>query len=131
MAEQIDVTKIMEGIRAEIKASGADQIPLSFADKIDCKGPSGLDSAVEYISYNYEVQPCQLLVGNPIKVFVKRCIRKLAGFFFLPIVQQQNTLNQYYAYLAETIVDQRNEIESLKEEIKRLEDFNASSKEAR
>ena len=67
------------------------------------------------------MQPCQLLTGNPVKVFVKRCIRKLAGYFFLPIVQQQNVLNQYYLYVAETVVEQKNEIKTLKAEIERLE----------
>ena len=125
MAEVINVEKIMDEIRENIKASGADQIPLTIADQKTVKeaapAPSDLDQAVEYITYNYEVQPCQLLTGNPVKVFVKRCIRKLAGYFFLPIVQQQNTLNQYYLYVAETVVDQKNEIAALKAEIERLE----------
>lgn len=125
MAEVINVEKIMDEIRANIKASGADKIPLTIADqqvtKVAEEGPSDLEQAVEYITYNYEVQPCQLLTGNPVKVFVKRCIRKLAGYFFLPIVQQQNVLNQYYLYVAETVVEQKNEIKTLKDEIERLE----------
>lgn len=125
MAEVINVEKIMDEIRANIKASGADKIPLTIADqqvtKVAEEGPSDLEQAVEYITYNYEVQPCQLLTGNPVKVFVKRCIRKLAGYFFLPIVQQQNVLNQYYLYVAETVVEQKNEIKTLKAEIERLE----------
>ena len=125
MAENIDVTKIMQEIREEIKASGADKIPLSFADKPAHGAASDtgnkLDDAVKYISYNYEVQPYQLLTGNPVKVFIKKCIRKVAGFFFLPIVGQQNTLNQNYLYVAEAVVDQRNEIDSMKKRIAELE----------
>ena len=125
MAEVINVEKIMDEIRENIKTSGADKIPLTIADqkvaKAEAEGPTDLEQAVEYLTYNYEVQPCQLLTGNPVKVFVKRCIRKLAGYFFLPIVQQQNVLNQYYLYVAETVVDQKNEITTLKAEIERLE----------
>jgi hypothetical protein len=125
MAEVINVEKIMDEIRENIRTSGADKIPLTIADqktvKASTEGPSDLEQAVEYLTYNYEVQPCQLLTGNPVKVFVKRCIRKLAGYFFLPIVQQQNVLNQYYLYVAETVVEQKNEIKTLKAEIERLE----------
>jgi len=125
MAEVINVEKIMDEIRENIKTSGADKIPLTIADQNTVKeeqaAPTDLEQALEYLTYNYEVQPCQLLTGNPIKVFVKRCIRKLAGYFFLPIVQQQNVLNQYYLYVAETVVDQKNEIKTLKAEIERLE----------
>ena len=125
MAEVINVEKIMDEIRENIKVSGADKIPLTIADqkvaKTAAEGPSDLEQAVEYLTYNYEVQPCQLLTGNPVKVFIKRCIRKLAGYFFLPIVQQQNVLNQYYLYVAETVVEQKNEIKTLKAEIERLE----------
>lgn len=125
MAEVINVEKIMDEIRENIKTSGADKIPLTIADqkvaKAEAEGPTDLEQAVEYLTYNYEVQPCQLLTGNPVKVFVKRCIRKLAGYFFLPIVQQQNVLNQYYLYVAETVVEQKNEIKTLKAEIERLE----------
>ncbi len=125
MADNIDVKKIMQEIREEIKSSGADKIPLSFADK-PAHGAAGgtgdkLEEAVKYISYNYEVQPYQLLTGNPVKVFIKKCIRKVAGFFFLPIVGQQNTLNQNYLYVAEAVVDQRNEIDSMKKKIAELE----------
>ncbi|SMC75442.1 hypothetical protein SAMN06296952_2609 [Oscillospiraceae bacterium] len=124
MSESIDVTKIMEEIRDNIKTSGADQIPLSFADqKIveKVRSDDKIEEAVRYISYNFEVQPYQMLEGNPAKVFVKKCIRKLASFFFLPIVGQQNALNQQYLYVAETVLEQREQIALLKEELARLE----------
>ena len=62
MSESIDVTKIMEEIRDNIKTSGADQIPLSFADqKIveKVRSDDKIEEAVRYISYNFEVQPYQ------------------------------------------------------------------------
>ena len=116
----VDVEKIMEQIRDEIEVSGARDIPLSFEDK-GAAGPaatvtdgSKLGDAVEYLSYNYEVQPYQLLTGNPVKVFIKKAIRKIAGFFFLPIVGQQNTLNFNFFLVSEAEREQRDEIEELK-----------------
>ena len=125
MADNINVEKIMQEIRENIKSSGADKITLSFADQAPqaISGATGdrLNDAVQYISYNYEVQPYQLLTGNPVKVFIKKCIRKLASFFFLPIVGQQNTLNYYYLLVAESVKDQRDEIEVMKKSIAELE----------
>ncbi len=47
MAENgIDVTRIMEEIRANIKESGADRIPLSFQDSSSGASASTLDEAV-------------------------------------------------------------------------------------
>lgn len=124
----IDVEKIMEQIREEIRVSGADKIPLSFEDKGAAGAPatvsdgSRLGDAVEYLSYNYEVQPYQLLTGNPVKVFIKKAIRKVAGFFFLPIVGQQNTLNFNFFLVSEAVREQQSEIEELKNVLSGLED---------
>ena len=123
MSENIDVVKIMEEIRQNIKDSGADKIPLSFVDRrSDTAVSSGdrLDDAVRYISYNYEVQPYQMLTGNPVKVFIKKCIRKAASFFFLPIVGQQNTLNYSYLLVSESVRDQRDEIDQMKKTLEEL-----------
>ncbi len=129
MAEnKIDVEKIMERIRQEIKDTGADKIPLSFEERktdriedtaVDSDG-SRLDEAVKYISYNYEVQPYQQLTGNPVKVFIKNAIRKTASFFFLPVVGQQNTLNFNYFLVSEAVRDQKKEIEELKKTVDEL-----------
>ena len=129
MAEdKIDVEKIMERIRQEIKDTGADKIPLSFEERktdriedtaVDSDG-SRLDEAVKYISYNYEVQPYQQLTGNPVKVFIKKAIRKTASFFFLPVVGQQNTLNFNYFLVSEAVRDQKKEIEELKKTVDEL-----------
>lgn len=128
MAENnINVEEIMEGIRKNIRESGADKIPLTFAEKPvqpthDSSGDinSRLNEAVSYLSYNYEVQPYQLLTGNPIKCFVKKVIRKVVSFFFLPIVAQQNTLNYYYYQVAESVKVQRDEIAELKKELEEV-----------
>ena len=119
MMDQINVEKIMESIREEIKTSGADKIPLSFDDSKNhlpaSEDPSDrLSSAIKYLSYNYEVQPYQMLTGNPVKVFIKKVFRKIGSFFFIPIVGQQNILNYHFFLVSEAVADQKNEIEELK-----------------
>ena len=117
----IDVTKIMEQIRANIKESGADKIPLSFADESSGASASTLDEAVRYLAYNYEVAAYKMLEGNKIKRFFKKCIRKAGSFFVLPIVAQQNKLNYHYYMVCEAVKNQKNEIEDLQKTLADLE----------
>ena len=117
----IDVTKIMEQIRANIKESGADKIPLSFADESSGASASTLDEAVRYLAYNYEVTAYKMLEGNKIKRFFKKCIRKAGSFFVLPIVAQQNKLNYHYYMVCEAVKNQKNDIEDLQKTLADLE----------
>ena len=110
----IDVTKIMEEIRANIRESGADKIPLSFQDSSSGASASTLDEAVRYLAYNYEVTAYQMLEGGKLKRFFKKCIRKAGSFFVLPIVAQQNKLNYHYYMVCEAVRNQKNEIEDLR-----------------
>ena len=118
----INVEEIMSQIRAEIKASGADQTPLSFADQNAVATGDRLDEAVKYISYNYEIQPYEVYTGNPVKVFIKKAIRKTVSYFILPIVAQQNRLNADFQVVSEAVKDQRDRIASME---KTLEELNA------
>lgn len=117
----IDVTKIMEEIRANIKESGADRIPLSFQDTSSGASASTLDEAVRYLAYNYEVTAYQMLEGNKLKRFFKKCIRKAGSFFVLPIVAQQNKLNYHYYMVCEAVKNQKNEIADLQKTLSDLE----------
>ena len=117
----IDVTKIMEEIRANIKESGADRIPLSFQDTSSGASASTLDEAVRYLAYNYEVTAYRMLEGNKLKRFFKKCIRKAGSFFVLPIVAQQNKLNYHYYMVCEAVKNQKNEIADLKKTLTDLE----------
>ena len=117
----IDVTRIMEEIRANIKESGADKIPLSFTDESSGASASTLDEAVRYLAYNYEVTAYRMLEGNKIKRFFKKCIRKAGSFFVLPIVAQQNKLNYHYYMVCEAVRNQKNEIEDLQKTLTDLE----------
>ncbi|MBR4495492.1 MAG: hypothetical protein IKP14_12405 [Clostridiales bacterium] len=117
----IDVTKIMEEIRANIKESGADRIPLSFQDTSSGASASTLDEAVRYLAYNYEVTAYRMLEGNKLKRFFKKCIRKAGSFFVLPIVAQQNKLNYQYYMVCEAVKNQKSEIEDLQKTLTSLE----------
>lgn len=130
MAENIDVTKIMEEIRANIKESGADKIPLSFQDTSSGASASTLDEAVRYLAYNYEVTAYRMLEGGKIKRFIKKCIRKAGSFFVLPIVAQQNKLNYHYYMVCEAVRNQKTEIEDLEKTLAALEQRVASIEEA-
>lgn len=116
----IDVTKIMEQIRQDIKESGADRIPLSFQDS-NSSSASTLDEAVRYLAYNYEVTAYQMLEGNKLKRFFKKCIRKAGSFFVLPIVAQQNKLNYHYYMVCEAVKNQKKEIADLQKTLTDLE----------
>ena len=111
----------MEEIRANIKESGADRIPLSFQDTSSGASASTLDEAVRYLAYNYEVTAYQMLEGNKLKRFFKKCIRKAGSFFVLPIVAQQNKLNYHYYMVCEAVKNQKNEIEDLQKTLTSLE----------
>ena len=130
-ANGIDVTKIMEEIRANIKESGADKIPLSFADETSGTTASTLDEAVRYLAYNYEVTAYQMLEGGRFKRFFKKCIRKAGSFFVLPIVAQQNKLNYNYYMVCEAVKNQKNEIEDLEKTLASLEARVASLEESK
>ena len=107
MNTNIDVKKIMSDIREEIKVTGRDKEPLSFIDHDTAldhsAGDCTLEEALDYISYNYEVKPYEVLQGNKIAVFIKRIIRRLTSFLIMPIVAQQNTLNYHFYKVSEAI----------------------------
>lgn len=122
--ENINVEAIMAEIRTNIKESGADQIPLTFADQAPATavptGANKLNDAVQFISYNYELQPYQVFTGNPVKVFIKKAIRKIANFFVIPIVVQQNAVNTNFMIVSEAVRDQQEEIELMKKTLAEL-----------
>lgn len=115
----IDVESIMDEIRTNIVTSGADKKPLSFVDTATkqegAKATRGdFYEAVQFISYNYELNPYQVYTGNPVKVFIKKAIRKVANFFVIPIVVQQNNVNGNVAVVAEAVREQYEEIQNMK-----------------
>lgn len=98
----INVSDIMEQIRAEIKEKGYSSEMLSFADV-----PNDADSSVyterfdadmlhqnvQYVNVNHRIDPYRPLSGNPLAVFFKKVIRKLVSFYVEPYAAEQSSLN--------------------------------------
>lgn len=98
----INVSEIMEGIRAEIKEKGYSSEMLSFADvpgDADSRDYSErfdadmLHGNVQYVNANHRVDSYRPLSGNPIGVFFKKVIRKLVSFYVEPYAAEQSSLN--------------------------------------
>lgn len=139
-ADEINVEDIMKSIRKQIKDNGIDKQKLNIvdregqakADKIAARYNSDpnakivdkdhVEESLRYLSCNYEVQPYELLEGNKIKVFIKKVVRKMASFFVLPIVRQQNTLNYNYYKVIESIYEANKTNNELKSQIGTLEE---------
>ena len=122
---EINVEAIMDEIKSNIKENGIDKQPLSFAEEASghsaAPASSGdLNAAVQYISYNYELNPYQVYTGNPVKVFIKKAIRKVANFFVIPIVVQQNAVNANFAVVCDAVREQKEEIENMKQVLEEI-----------
>lgn len=122
MSEQmqnIDVEKIMEEIRENIKKRGYTPDMLSFNDvKTQMPENSGgvttfnvheLRTQVQDTNLHCSLQYYAMIPSGGIKSFIKRSVRKLLRFLILPIVDEQNifngcavrSLNQLEAYVQE------------------------------
>lgn len=99
----INIEKIMQDIRQEIKDKGLTSDMLSFEDVPyqkpgDAVSGCTMDSeeirnAMVYLNGHYNIQPYKPLGGNALFVFVKKVIRKLTKFYVEPIVFDQNDFN--------------------------------------
>lgn len=122
MSEQmqtIDVEKIMEEIRENIKKRGYTDEMLSFNDvKAQMPENSGgvttfnvheLRTQVQDSNLHCSLQYYAMIPKGGLKSFVKRTLRKVLRFLLLPIVDEQNifnssaarSLNQLEAYVQE------------------------------
>lgn len=134
MSEKIDVQKIMEQIREEIKEKGYKESDLSFYD-IEIKDrESVLTNTFNKNEYtnclnqaNSFVNPgfYSTNIGSGIKGFIKKIIRKIISPIMMPVCERQEmynsasvrTLNQINLYindLEDRIVELEKEIDSLK-----------------
>ncbi len=98
----INVSEIMEGIRAEIKEMGYSSDMLSFADvpndeevKIELEqfDADMLRQNVQYLAVNHRLEPYPVLSGNPLTVFFKKIARKLTRFDMEPCIAEQSSIN--------------------------------------
>ena len=91
----INIEEIMAEIKQKIKEQGLTADMLSFEDvpyKKNAQSGSASE-ALDYISTHYYIQPYKELQGNPVKVFIKKVIRKLTKFYVEPVVFEQNDFN--------------------------------------
>lgn len=123
MNNDINVLDIMDEIRKDIVANGRDKEQLSFIDQDAAMDnlSSDVEEAVDYISYNYEVPPYEVLQGNKIAVILKKVIRRLTSFLIMPIVGKQNTLNYYYYIICEEILTVKKDNDKLLKQANELE----------
>ena len=107
---EVNVEKIMEDIRAEIKEKGYTSDMLSFTEvtgKSTFKG-EGLDECDLVDNLDTANSLCMVpfdrpLPGNPIVVFFKKVIRKLIRFYIRPTVEQQNEFNAQIVRAVNTV----------------------------
>ena len=139
MAEQIipvDVEKIMEEIRQEIKEKGYNDSMLSFRDvdgseqlkelTSDVFDLGEMERVVQQMNMRSHVEWYHPVEGTAFANFFKKVIRRLCRFMLIPIVDHQNaynssaaqSMNQALSYIKE----QQKIIANLEERIKVLED---------
>lgn len=107
---EVNVEKIMEEIRAEIRARGLDASQLTFEEILPKKENSfsmtddynqdDLLQACEYLNHHYEVTVWHPLMSSrpligPVITFGKKVMRKLTRFFVQAIVEDQNSFNMH------------------------------------
>ena len=93
--EKINIEEIMAEIKQNIKDQGLTADMLSFEDVPYRKNvqSGSATEALDYISTHYYIQPYKELKGNPVKVFIKKVLRKLVKFYVEPVVFEQNDFN--------------------------------------
>ncbi|MDR0558060.1 MAG: hypothetical protein LBG43_09420 [Treponema sp.] len=103
-AAAIDIEKILADIRKEIKEKGYENdmpgFDVSFDNDfasvfsgVDLFAPADVWQDIENLYKHWEIVLYEPLRGNPLSVFVKRCVRKLMHFLLEPIVFEQRLFN--------------------------------------
>lgn len=125
MNNSVSTEEIMSQLRREIKENNIpvfEDIP--YKKHSGAEIPENPDNAIKNVrAYSY-VQPYRQFTGKPLKIFIKKSLRKLIKFYIEPIVSQQNDFN---ASAETALTSMRNtqkklirRIEILEEENKRL-----------
>lgn len=133
--KEIDVEKIMEEIKAEIKRKGYTNDMLSFSDvsvfQTDVFNDDVFSDALDSVSRKWNVSYYKPLVGNPLKIFVTKVIRKIIKPLMFPLVTEQTEFNasvaQFINQLCLYLEKERREKEFL---LKRIDELEKRSKNA-
>lgn len=124
----VDVEKIMQEIRDEIKQKGLDKELLSFepvrsknvSETYDCFDYDCFLENVDRINRTCLLQPNKPIVGNPLIVLVKKTIRKFMRFYIAPIVCDQSEFNVHVTRATNSIRYYIDECRKDKEQIEAL-----------
>ena len=77
-----------------------------FVSSKESNDPKGTTDTIDEIEKQSVLCYYFPLGANPIKVFIKKVIRKLVGFIIKPLLEQQNKVNKYVVKaFRETMVD--------------------------
>lgn len=142
--QPIDIQKIMEEIRAEIKEKGYTADMLSFSDVPlpaaagETNSETNADAALQAVERMRALSfiAWRRPVNTGIKGIVKRVLYKLSGFIAAPMSEDQTAFNgaavsameQYHAVLdaqQQELARQKAAIESLQKQLSHLERKNA------
>ncbi|WP_124065160.1 hypothetical protein [Clostridium sp. E02] len=128
--ETIDIEKIMQEIRQDIKEKGYTNEMLSFEDVVMVSSENKtIEEYLDLMNGSWNIQPYKILqsgfgfVGK-LKNFIKKIIRKTIKFYIEPIVSEQDEfnannvriLNKFYDYMESS----NQKIEKLEIEIQQL-----------
>lgn len=129
----VDVEKIMQDIRNEIKEKGLDKEILNFepvaipksGQQYDCFDYLFFLDNVDKINRTCLIQPNKPVGGNVIARFVKKAIRKLTRFYVAPIVCDQSEFNVYVTRVVNSlryyVDEEKKDKENIEELTRRIE----------
>ena len=128
--QTIDVEKIMEEIRQEIRDKGYKEEDLDFSDiaitatKSVSPGydPDELERQAAYLNANSRNPIYFPLTGNPVKVFIQKVIRRFFLFVIFPAFQFQNKFNTSVTCFLNQVRNYQAENADLKEQLRQQEE---------
>ncbi len=102
----VDVEAIMREIRADIEMQedlknlpDFESIPMQMGEAavvpVSYQDWALYEQSMDYINTHYELQYYWPFTGNPVKVFLKRVVRKLLKCMLYPLLMLQNRLNAH------------------------------------
>ncbi len=128
--QEIDIEKIMEEIRQEIRDKGYKEEELDFSDiaVISAKAvtagydPEELERQAAYLNANNQNPICFPLSGNPVKVFLQKVMRRCFLFVIFQPFQFQNRFNTSVACFLNQVRNYQAENADLKEQLKKQQE---------
>lgn len=128
--QEIDIEKIMEEIRQEIRDKGYKEEDLDFADiavistKTVTAGydPEELERQAAYLNANSQNPICFPLSGNPVKVFLQKVLRRCFLFVIFQAFQFQNRFNISVTCFLNQVRNYQAENSELKEQLKKQQE---------